>query len=183
MQLHFVNRDFTLKIFRVSSDIKKYLLLSVPIRYSDFVLAKSSIRIGVLNLQTATHDAPCVFFCVHAYARLLNTVLCRSDSMVALVGQPSGWLVSVCASNANPVNVTTLEIGVSGGDFELIQTEIIIMMATPAQTHPKFIWRFFSCQQFKYFIVEATSEQEARSLLPDSPCVFSARIRQEVGHA
>ncbi|WP_231039398.1 host cell division inhibitor Icd-like protein [Proteus terrae] len=57
------------------------------------------------------------------------------------------------------------------------------MMATPAQTHPKFIWRFFSCQQFKYFTVEATSEQEARSLLPDSPCVFSARIRQEVAHA
>ncbi|MBG5892239.1 host cell division inhibitor Icd-like protein [Providencia rettgeri] len=158
------------------------MLLSVSIRYSDLVLAKSSIRIGVLNLQTATHDAPCVFFCVHAYAHLLNTVLCRSDSMVALVGQPSGWLVSVCASNANPVNVTTLEIGVSGGDFELIQTEIIIMMATPAQTHPKFIWRFFSCQQFKYFTVEATSEQEARLLLPDSPCVFSARIRQEVVH-
>ncbi|HGY2778498.1 host cell division inhibitor Icd-like protein [Proteus mirabilis] len=56
-------------------------------------------------------------------------------------------------------------------------------MATPAQTYPKFIWRFFSCQQFKYFTVEATSEQEARSLLPDSPCVFSARIRQEVTHA
>ncbi|HEM8846808.1 TPA: ash family protein [Proteus mirabilis] len=34
----------------------------VSIRYSDPVLAKSSVRIGVLNLQTATHDAPCVFF-------------------------------------------------------------------------------------------------------------------------
>ncbi|EPJ3802246.1 host cell division inhibitor Icd-like protein [Morganella morganii] len=56
------------------------------------------------------------------------------------------------------------------------------MIATPVQTHPKFIWRFFSCQQFKYFIVEATSEQEARSLLPDSPCAFSARIRQEMAH-
>ncbi|WP_442959540.1 host cell division inhibitor Icd-like protein [Providencia sp. PROV247] len=87
-----------------------------------------------------------------------------------------------------PVTPTLLsspppEIGVSGGDSLLKLTEIIIMMATPTQTHPKFIWRFFSCQQFKYFIVEATSEQEARSLLPDSPCVFSARIRQEVGHA
>ncbi|MBQ0396695.1 ash family protein [Providencia rettgeri] len=38
------------------------MILSVSIRYSDLVLAKSSIRIGVLNLQTATHDAPCVFF-------------------------------------------------------------------------------------------------------------------------
>lgn len=42
----------------------------------------------------------------------------------------------------------------------------------------KFLWRFFSCQQSKYFSVEATNEQEARSMLPDSPCLFSARIRQ-----
>ncbi|WP_115286513.1 host cell division inhibitor Icd-like protein [Proteus mirabilis] len=46
----------------------------------------------------------------------------------------------------------------------------------------KFKWRFFSCQQSKYFSVEATSEQEARSMLPDSPCLFSARIRKEVAH-
>ncbi len=42
----------------------------------------------------------------------------------------------------------------------------------------KFLWRFFSCQQSKYFSVEASNEQEARSMLPDSPCLFSARIRQ-----
>lgn len=51
-------------------------------------------------------------------------------------------------------------------------------MYKSTQTHPKFLWRFFSCQQSKYFSVEATSEQEARSMLPDSPCLFSARIRQ-----
>lgn len=39
-----------------------------------------------------------------------------------------------------------------------------------------FNWRFFSCQQFKYFTVTAHTEQEARSMLPDSPCLFSARI-------
>ncbi|EKT61323.1 putative transcriptional regulator [Providencia sneebia DSM 19967] len=49
-------------------------------------------------------------------------------------------------------------------------------MYKSTQTHPKFIWRFFSCQQFKYFTVTAHTEQEARSLLPDSPCLFSARI-------
>ncbi|EOW1267105.1 host cell division inhibitor Icd-like protein [Proteus mirabilis] len=103
--------------------------------------------------------------------------------MVAAAEQPQGWLESVNSSNANSTVVTTPEIGVSGGDSLLKLTEIIFMMATPAQTYPKFIWRFFSCQQFKYFTVEATSEQEARSLLPDSPCVFSARIRQEVTHA
>lgn len=47
----------------------------------------------------------------------------------------------------------------------------------------KFLWRFFSCQQSKYFSVEASNEKEARSLLPDSPCLFSARIRQEGDHA
>lgn len=55
-------------------------------------------------------------------------------------------------------------------------------MYKSTQTHPKFKWRFFSCQQSKYFSVEATSEQEARSMLPDSPCLFSARIRKEVAH-
>lgn len=39
-----------------------------------------------------------------------------------------------------------------------------------------FNWRFFSCQQFKYLTVTARTEQEARSMLPDSPCLFSARV-------
>lgn len=118
-----------------------YLFLSSDVRYSDRAPAKSGARIETLNIQTATHDAPCVFFCVRAYAHLQNTVLCRPDSMVALVGQPSGWLVSVCASSLNPVNVTTpIEIETSGGDSALIQTEIIVMMAIPAQTQFKFLF-------------------------------------------
>jgi hypothetical protein len=44
----------------------------------------------------------------------------------------------------------------------------------------KFLWRFFSCQQSRYFTVEARSEQEARSMLPDAPCLFSARFRQSL---
>lgn len=56
-------------------------------------------------------------------------------------------------------------------------------MYKSTQTHPKFKWRFFSCQQSKYFSVEASNEKEARSLLPDSPCLFSARIRQGVNRA
>lgn len=56
-------------------------------------------------------------------------------------------------------------------------------MYKSTQTHPKFKWRFFSCQQSRYFTVEARSEQEARSMLPDAPCLFSARIRQGVNHA
>ncbi|WP_346658471.1 host cell division inhibitor Icd-like protein [Morganella morganii] len=45
-------------------------------------------------------------------------------------------------------------------------------MYKSTQTHPKFKWRFFSCQQSRYFTVEARSEQEARSMLPDAPCLF-----------
>lgn len=51
-------------------------------------------------------------------------------------------------------------------------------MYKSTQTRPKFLWRFFSCQQCKYFIVIASSEQEARSMLPDSPCLFSARFAE-----
>lgn len=118
-----------------------HLFLSSDVRYSDRAPAKSGVRICTLNIQTATHDAPCVFFCVRAHAHLKNAVLCRTDSMVALAGQPKGWLVSVCASSANPVSVTTLiEICTSGGDSALIQTEIIVMMAIPAQTQFKFLF-------------------------------------------
>lgn len=118
-----------------------HLFLSSDVRYSDRAPAKSGVRICTLNIQTATHDAPCVFFCVRAHAHLKNAVLCRPDSMVALAGQPKGWLVSVCASSANPVSVTTpIEICTSGGDSALIQTEIIVMMAIPAQTQFKFLF-------------------------------------------
>ncbi|WP_350820325.1 host cell division inhibitor Icd-like protein [Morganella morganii] len=117
-----------------------HLFLSSDVRYSDRAPAKSDVRIGVLNIQTATHDAPCVFFCVRAHAHLLNAVLYRAYSMVAAAEQPQGWLVSVCASNANSVVVTTPEIGVSGGDSALIQTEIIVMMAIPTQTQFKFLF-------------------------------------------
>ncbi|MEY0253820.1 host cell division inhibitor Icd-like protein [Morganella morganii] len=172
----------------ISGEVKNFdahhLFLSPDVRYSDRAPAKSGVRICTLKLLKATHDAPCVFFCVRARAHLKNAVLCRPDSMVALAGQPSGWLVSFSTSSANPVSVTTLiEICTSGGDsFDKLK-EIIVMMAIPAQTHPKFKWRFFSCQQSRYFTVEARNEQEARSMLPDAPCLFSARVRQGVSHA
>ncbi|ATC75062.1 hypothetical protein BG257_10715 [Proteus mirabilis] len=84
-----------------------HLHLWVIVGYSDQALAKSSVRIGVLNLYKATHDAPSVFFCVNAYAHLLNAVLYRTESMVAAAEQPKGWLVSLYASNANSTVVTT----------------------------------------------------------------------------
>ncbi|MCY0800494.1 host cell division inhibitor Icd-like protein [Providencia rettgeri] len=117
-----------------------HLRLWVIVGYSKNALAKSSVRIGVLNLYKATHDAPSVFFCVHAYAHLLNAVLYRTESMVAAAEQPKGWLVSLYASNANSTVVTTPEIGVSGGDSLALYKEIIVMMATPTQTQFKFLF-------------------------------------------
>ncbi len=37
---------------------------------------------------------------------------------------------------------------------------------------PEFIWRFYSCQKRHYHFVIAPTEDEARSQLPDAPCIF-----------
>ncbi|ENT8828235.1 host cell division inhibitor Icd-like protein [Proteus mirabilis] len=167
-----------------------HLHLWVIVGYSDQALAKSSVRIETLSLQTATHDAPCVFFCVYAYAYLLNAVLYRSYSMVALVRQPSGWLVSVCASSLNLANVTTpIEIETSGGDSELIQTEIIVMMATPTQTQFKFLFlsikRSDTTAKPCRIAVTAPNEHDARLMLVrDYILSFAGRLPvKEVAHA
>lgn len=55
----------------------------------------------------------------------------------------------------------------------------------PSLSAPLFVWRFWSCQQSRYITSTATSEREARAQLPDSPCLFAARLRlpaQEVRH-
>ncbi|EHK0700008.1 host cell division inhibitor Icd-like protein [Salmonella enterica] len=51
------------------------------------------------------------------------------------------------------------------------------MATTPTPLHHHFIWRFWSCQKRRYHFVIASSESEARSQLPDAPCIFSARFR------
>lgn len=50
------------------------------------------------------------------------------------------------------------------------------MATTTAQTHPEFIWRFYSCQKRRYHLVIAQTESEARAQLPDAPCIFSSRF-------
>ncbi|BEA04924.1 hypothetical protein VEE15_49070 (plasmid) [Escherichia coli] len=49
------------------------------------------------------------------------------------------------------------------------------MATIPTPAHPEFIWRFYSCQKRHYHFVIAPTEDEARSQLPDAPCIFSAR--------
>ncbi|MEX9911414.1 host cell division inhibitor Icd-like protein [Providencia huaxiensis] len=159
-----------------------HLRLWVVVGYSKNALAKSSVRICTLSLQTATHDAPSVFFCVNAYAHLLNAVLYRAYSMVALVEQPQGWLVPVCASSANSANVTTpIEICTSSGDSELIQTEIIVMMATPTQTQFKFLFlsikRSDTTAKPCRIAVTAPNENSARLMLVrDYMLIFAGRL-------
>ncbi|MGX9609938.1 host cell division inhibitor Icd-like protein [Escherichia coli] len=41
---------------------------------------------------------------------------------------------------------------------------------------PEFIWRFYSCKKHHYHFVIAATEDEARSQLPDGPCIFTARF-------
>lgn len=166
-----------------------HLHLWVIVGYSDQALAKSSVRIGVLNLYKATHDAPSVFFCVNAYAHLLNAVLYRTESMVAAAEQPKGWLVSLYASNANSTVVTTPEIGVSGGDSLVLYKEIIVMMATPTQTQFKFLFlsikRSDTTAKPCRITITAPNEHDARLMLVrDYILSFAGRLpAQEVAHA
>ncbi|UNH28459.1 host cell division inhibitor Icd-like protein [Moellerella wisconsensis] len=163
-----------------------HLRLWVIVGYSKNALAKSSVRIGVLNNILATHDAPSVFFCVHAYAHLLNAVLYRAYSMVAAVEQPKGWLVSLMSSYANSAVVTTPEIGVSSGDSLQNIKEIIVMMATPTQTQFKFLFlsikRSDTTAKPCRIAVTAPNEHDARLMLVrDYILSFAGRLpTQEV---
>lgn len=157
--------------------------------YSKNALAKSSVRICSLSLLKVTHDAPCVFFCVYAYAHLLNAVLYRPYS-VALVRQLNGWLVSFSTSTANLVNVTTpIEICSSGGDSLDKLKEIIVMMATPTQTQFKFLFlsikRSDTTAKPCRIAVTASNEHDARLMLVrDYILSFAGRLpAQEVAHA
>ncbi|HGN1380570.1 TPA: host cell division inhibitor Icd-like protein [Proteus mirabilis] len=166
-----------------------HLHLWVIVGYSDRALAKSSVRIGVLNQLLATHDAPCVFFCVHAYAHPLNAVLYRAESMVAAAEQPKGWLDSSNSSNANSTVVTTPEIGVSSGDSLTKLLEIFVMMATPTQTQFKFLFlsikRSDTTAKPCRIAVTAPNEHDARLMLVrDYILSFAGRLPvKEVAHA
>ncbi|MEX9839662.1 host cell division inhibitor Icd-like protein [Providencia rettgeri] len=167
-----------------------HLRLWVIVGYSKNALAKSSVRICTLNPYKATHDAPSVFFCVYAYAYLRFAVLYRPNSMVMLAGQPKGWLVSLYASSANPVSVTTpIEICTSGGDSLAQYKEIIVMMATPTQTQFKFLFlsikRSDTTAKPCRIAVTAPNEHDARLMLVrDYMLIFAGRLpAQEVAHA
>ena len=97
-------------------------------RYTVQAPYKAGAGIGVLEIHTATNDAPASFLLSHpGYIQI----------MVGWVGAPQGAPVSVCAGYANPAQFTTSEIGVSGGGRFLPHTEAAIMATIPALTQPE----------------------------------------------
>ncbi|EPL0927642.1 host cell division inhibitor Icd-like protein [Klebsiella variicola] len=155
--------------------------------------AKSGAGIGVLIMLQATHDAPSVFFCVLASAHLFP-----SDMAIAHIAQKVmvGWMgaersapVSCNAGYANPVQLTTSEIGVSGGGNKSQLQEAAIMATTPTQ-NPQFIWLIAAVRRdmptitAKIHHIAAETEQEARRILArDHVCFFAGRIRTGGAHA
>lgn len=62
--------------------------------------------------------------------------------MVARVGQPSGWPVSIEAGIPTPVRATTHERRNSGGSSNRYSMEIVIMTTALITAHPEFTFIF-----------------------------------------
>ncbi|AHW87569.1 hypothetical protein J415_10260 [Klebsiella michiganensis HKOPL1] len=155
--------------------------------------AKSGAGIGVLGKYKATHDAPSVFFCVLTFAHpffsaaVIIRAACRV--MVSWMGAEKSAPVTLYAGYANPVQLTTSEIGVSGGGINPQYKEAAIVATTPTQ-NPQFIWiiaavrRDITTIKAQIHHITAPSERDARrSLARDHVCFFAGRIRLEVAHA
>ncbi|HBC7420909.1 TPA: host cell division inhibitor Icd-like protein [Serratia marcescens] len=97
---------------------------------------------------SATPDAASVFFIVAISAHLHSAAYCRPVSMVALVGQLSGWPVSDNTGISTPASVTaTFERGNSGGDSLTLLSEAAAMVATPTPSHPEFTFHFLAVRR------------------------------------
>ncbi|TNL01765.1 peptidase [Kosakonia cowanii] len=97
-------------------------------RYTALAAAKSVAGIGVLVLLSATNDAPASF---------LLSQLSYTQIMVGWVGAPKGAPVSDNAGYANPAQLTTSEIGVSGGGVKSQLSEVATMATIPAIAQPE----------------------------------------------
>lgn len=133
----------------------------------------------------ATTDAYRVFFIVAKSAQLYSAAQIRTESMVALAGQLSGWPVSLCTGISTPVSVTTYhERGNSGGDSLNMHKEIIIMMTTPTHSQTKFTWLFLATPKNHectpiVLRTMADTEEAARDTFPGWDLIFAAKIRTE----
>lgn len=132
----------------------------------------------------ATPDAASVFFIVAISVHLHTAAYCRPESMVALVGQLSGWPVSEGTGIATPISVTTpYERCNSGGDSLKLPLEAAAMVATPTPSYPEFTFHFLAVRRADLGdtphreSVVATDELTARRLLArDFVLLFAGRI-------
>ncbi|ECG8624764.1 host cell division inhibitor Icd-like protein [Salmonella enterica subsp. diarizonae] len=172
------------------------LLAGLPIPASDATSAtvKKCLRTynGLGYVYPAPHKTGAGFDSLNTNADSRDNTVTRSFCVrnttlpCIMAGRNGGALALagfVCASLSTLLRLAT------PFDSALVRSEkptneaVTMVNANPC-THPKFIWRFFSCQQSTYHTVTATSEREARAQIPDAPCLFAARIRLEgVNHA
>lgn len=140
----------------------------------------------------ATQDAPSVFFIVVISAHLHSATYGRTVSMVALVGQPKGWPVSLCTGISTPASVTApYERGNSGGDSLNLHEEAARMATIPTPLHPEFTFHFLAVRRSDLNdrphreSVNAPDETTARRMLArDFVLLFAGRVpSQGVRHA
>ena len=97
-------------------------------RYTVPAPYKAGAGIGVLEMLSAIYDAPASF---------LSSASAHTQIMVGWTGAPKGAPVSDNAGYANPVQFTTSEIGVSGGEGNLLLSEAAIMATVPTSPYLK----------------------------------------------
>lgn len=96
-------------------------------RYISKATATSVARIGVLKVTEAHNRAQSGFFVRDALSHL---------SMVGWAGEPKGSPGSSVTGYANPVQFTTSQIGVCGGECKKLTEEAAIMATTPTEVAP-----------------------------------------------
>ena len=169
-------------IFRTNFSRNTSDHLSKKAAYTEAIPYKTGIgRRNPFNQYKATQARPASFF-VSFHRATIPSGKARTVSMVALVGQPKGWPVSLYAGIPTPASVTALyERRNSSGD-SLKQYKEAFHMAVSAR--PYFVWRFMQCltDSIAIFAVTAATEREARAQLPHAHLIFVARIRQEASH-
>ncbi|SMG37502.1 ash family protein [Cedecea sp. NFIX57] len=104
----------------------KLFLRRLRIRaYAFSASAKSGVGIGVPDMLSATHDAPASFLLSqHSHIQI----------MVGCVGASHEAPVSDNAGYANPAQLTTSEIGVSGGGIYSQLSEAATMATIPTRS-------------------------------------------------
>ncbi|EPF0359745.1 Rha family transcriptional regulator [Escherichia coli] len=101
---------------------------AIPGRYTVQAPYKAGAGIGVLEMLSAIYDAPASF---------LSSASAHTQIMVGWTGALKGAPVSDNAGYANPVQFTTSEIGVSGGEGNSLLSEAAIMATIPTLTQPE----------------------------------------------